>query len=184
MREKTRPSHCKKTPLPEITAGLRPLACGANNGSVSAPRRLKNMMSVRRAGVGWDGVWWWWWGGQCWGSCCQRRCAIITTSRVAARRRHLAGCQNQRGPSSRRGRQNKASVTNIGSRNISPGPPAAVHSTNMDAGKIFPLVKHMNVFTGPLREGNLASPFLLFLQNFQGAADRNCFSVPHPSDLF
>lgn len=52
----------------------------------------------------------------------ERRRAIITVSRVAARRRHLAGCQTRWGPPSNSGRQNKGSVRNTDSCNISPGP--------------------------------------------------------------
>lgn len=52
----------------------------------------------------------------------ERRRAIIAVFRVAARRRHLAGCQTRWGPPSNSSRQNKGSVRNTGSCNISPGP--------------------------------------------------------------
>lgn len=60
----------------------------------------------------------------------KHRRAIITASRVAARRRHLAGCQTHWGPPSNSSRQNKGSVRNTDSCNISPGPGS--HSINQN----------------------------------------------------
>lgn len=57
-------------------------------------------------------------------------CAIITASRVAARRRHLAGCQTHWGPPSNSSHQNKGSVRNTDSCNISPGTGSQTISQN------------------------------------------------------
>lgn len=63
--------------------------------------------------------------------------AIITASRVAARRRHLAGCQTHWSPPSNSSDQNKGSVRNTDSCNISPGPGSHSISQNTDGEKYF-----------------------------------------------
>lgn len=80
--------------------------------------------------------------------------AIITASRVAARRRHLAGCQTHWSPPSNSSDQNKGSVRNTDSCNISPGPGSHSISQNTDGEKYFfsllsplpPTWIYMNIF--------------------------------------
>lgn len=67
----------------------------------------------------------------------KHRRAIIAASRVAARRRHLAGCQTRWGPPSNSSDQNKGSVRNTDSCNISPGPGSHSISQNTDAEEYF-----------------------------------------------
>lgn len=77
----------------------------------------------------------------------KHQCAIITVSRVAARRRHLAGCQTRWSPPSNSSDQNKGSVRNTDSCNISPGPGSHSISQNTDGGKYFlSLAPHKNIY--------------------------------------
>lgn len=77
----------------------------------------------------------------------KHRRAIITASRVAARRRHLAGCQTRWSPPSNSSDQNKGSVRNPDSCNISPGPGSHSISQNTDAEKYFsPALPRTNIY--------------------------------------
>lgn len=77
----------------------------------------------------------------------ERQRAIITVFRLAARRRHLAGCQTRWGPPSNSSRQNKGSVRNTDSCNISPGPGS--HSIRPSRGcKRAQLQPHGATFCG------------------------------------
>lgn len=82
----------------------------------------------------------------------KHRRAIITASRVAARRRHLAGCQTRWSPPSNSSVQNKGSVRNTDSCNISPGPGSHSISQNTDAEKYFfslpPSYEYIFIFLG------------------------------------
>lgn len=65
---------------------------------------------------------------------------------MAARRRHLAGCQTRWGPPSNSSDQNKGSVKNTDSCNISPGPGSHSISQNTDAEIYFFSSTHMNIY--------------------------------------
>lgn len=104
----------------------------ANNGSISAPPWLKDIMSVHR--------------GEAEACVAKRQHAIITASRVAVRRWHLAGCQTHWSSPSNSNDQNKGSVTNTDSCNISPGPGSRSISQNTDTEKYF--FSHIWIFWG------------------------------------
>lgn len=109
--------------MTKIPTGHRQRSHRANNGSVSAPLGLK--IQCLCTGVMLKLV------------LPNHRRAIITASKVAARRRHLAGCQTRWSPPSNSSDQNKGSVRNTDSCNISPGPGSHSISQNTDTEKYF-----------------------------------------------
>lgn len=80
----------------------------------------------------------------------KRRRAIITASIVAVRRRHLAGCQTHWSPPSNSSNQNKGSVRNTDSCNISLGPWKPFHQPKHRGREIFlffsPHTPCMNIY--------------------------------------
>lgn len=80
----------------------------------------------------------------------KHRRAIITASIVAVRRRHLAGCQNHWSPPSNSSNQNKGSVRNTDSCNISLGPWKPFHQPKHRGREIFlffsPHTPCMNIY--------------------------------------
>lgn len=123
--------------LAKITTGHQQWPHRANNASSLCTPWLKNIMSGYR--------------GDADACVAKHRRAIITASRVAVRRRHLAGCQTRWSPPSNSSDQNKGSVTNTDSCNISPGPWKPFHQPQHRHIEIFLLLTpliwiYMNIF--------------------------------------